>query len=88
MIFAYRTGDKVRLEIESLTDKLELDRGNRQQQVAKYAQAFASALEKRCRLAPFQWFNFFDFWSNDQAGSQAETKTSEREVAADKNGSS
>ena len=30
---------------------------------ASYVQRFASRLEHYCRLAPDNWFNFYDFWS-------------------------
>lgn len=31
--------------------------------VAEYAQAFAGRLEYWCREAPYNWFNFYDFWA-------------------------
>jgi len=31
--------------------------------VAEYAQAFAERLEYWCRQAPYNWFNFYDFWA-------------------------
>jgi predicted LPLAT superfamily acyltransferase len=27
-------------------------------------QAYADSLARLCRLAPYNWFNFFDFWKS------------------------
>ncbi|NTV15361.1 MAG: lysophospholipid acyltransferase family protein [Desulfobulbaceae bacterium] len=39
------------------------DRENRRRDMAKWAQRFAGALEGYLREYPYQWYNFFDFWS-------------------------
>lgn len=30
--------------------------------------AYVAEIEKTCHRAPFQWFNFFDYWGNREAG--------------------
>jgi predicted LPLAT superfamily acyltransferase len=30
--------------------------------------AFVAGIEKTCHRAPFQWFNFFDYWADREAG--------------------
>jgi predicted LPLAT superfamily acyltransferase len=39
------------------------DRENRRRDMAKWAQRFAQAMEGYLREYPYQWYNFFDFWS-------------------------
>jgi len=39
------------------------DRENRRRDMAKWAQRFAAALEGYLWEYPYQWYNFFDFWS-------------------------
>ena len=29
---------------------------------------YVDALERHCRAAPYNWFNFFDFWGPDRRG--------------------
>ena len=73
LMFAYRFKGKIRLEIDKLCDQLVLDRRHRDRDLAAYTQTFATALEKRCRIAPFQWFNFYLFWNEhhaDRSGNQ------------------
>lgn len=52
------------LHCELLVDEVKLERATRAAALERYAQAYAAVLEKYVRLAPFNWFNFFDFWSN------------------------
>lgn len=46
-------------------DPFTLPRANRRQAMAEAASRYARSLEEQCRLAPFQWYNFFDFWSQE-----------------------
>lgn len=39
------------------------DRENRRRDMAQWAQRFAGAMEGYLRQYPYQWYNFFDFWS-------------------------
>jgi len=41
----------------------DLPRGRREALLADAAARFAARLEHYCRLAPFQWFNFYPFWA-------------------------
>ena len=43
--------------------KLDLPRQNREAALEALAQRYALRLEHYCRLAPLNWFNFYDFWS-------------------------
>jgi predicted LPLAT superfamily acyltransferase len=52
------------LYFEAFAECVRLPRATREQELGRYAQAYADRLEHYCRLAPFQWFNFFDFWGD------------------------
>lgn len=59
-----RKDQKVHFEIVPFSDRLTLDRRERDAQLKSYAQQFANELEKQCAKAPYQWFNFYDFWAD------------------------
>lgn len=69
MMFSYCDyfGDDkpVHFEVAPFAEKVTLDRKQRDQQLQAYAQRFADALERQCAKAPFQWFNFYDFWADE-----------------------
>jgi predicted LPLAT superfamily acyltransferase len=66
-MFAYRCDDKIKLEVVKLSDKLVVDRNNRDQSLNNFARRYAAELEARCLAEPYQWFNFYDFWHNGSA---------------------
>ncbi len=51
---------------EPLSGTLEVDRGNRTQVAQDLAAGYAERLAHYCRMAPYNWFNFFDFWATTQ----------------------
>ena len=63
LMFAYRQNKKITVELVPFEDQLVLKRGERQSQIQGFAQRFAKELEKQCEAVPYQWFNFYDFWS-------------------------
>lgn len=40
------------------------NRTNRRLEIANCAQLFANELEFHCKVAPYQWFNFYNFWQS------------------------
>jgi predicted LPLAT superfamily acyltransferase len=42
-------------------------RSDRRKYAEELAQRYAHALEQSCMVAPYQWFNFFEFWPEDAA---------------------
>ena len=42
--------------------RVVLRRASRAEDLRRYVQAYAAALEHQCRAHPFNWFNFFPFW--------------------------
>ena len=55
------------LYCEPLADRIVLPRGAaREEALAAWASRYAARVEHHCRLAPYNWFNFYDFWSTDR----------------------
>jgi len=50
------------LYCEPFLDKVVLPRNRRQEALHDVTQRFAERLEHYAKLAPYNWFNFFDFW--------------------------
>jgi len=58
----YRDPRGYDLHCEPFAERIELPRKSREAALAAYAQRYASRLEHYARLAPDNWFNFYDFW--------------------------
>lgn len=68
----YRSPDRYELYCEPFAEEVRLPRGGghgaagegseREAALQEYAQRFASRLEHFVRLAPDNWFNFYEFW--------------------------
>lgn len=58
----YRDPDRYDLYCEPFAERIELPRRGREQALARYAQQYASRLEHFAKMAPDNWFNFYDFW--------------------------
>jgi predicted LPLAT superfamily acyltransferase len=58
----YRGNRRYTIHFESFAEELQLERRERSAQLAPWVARYASRLEHYCRLAPFNWFNFYDFW--------------------------
>lgn len=60
----YRGGNRYDLHFEMLTERMQVDRTLRHQQLRAAVQDFADRLAALLRLAPYNWFNFYDFWND------------------------
>lgn len=58
----YLGGNRYAIHFERLADFSELERSGRDAAVQSAVTAYAACLERHCRAAPYNWFNFFDFW--------------------------
>jgi len=58
----YRGGSRYTVLFEPFCEEPSVDRNARAAWVQQYAQRFADRLEQLCRFAPYNWFNFYDFW--------------------------
>ena len=61
-VFCYRMGDGFDVHIHPLVERLALPRANRLAAMQTVTQSYVALLEQHCIRAPYQWFNFYDFW--------------------------
>jgi predicted LPLAT superfamily acyltransferase len=59
----YLGGNRYRVVFEPIADFSATPREARAAAIAQAICRYASLLERRCRSAPYNWFNFFDFWA-------------------------
>lgn len=60
---------------ESFHERIILQRASREADLRQLATEFASRLAHYCRLAPLQWFNFYDFWDMSHSAAAPATVT-------------
>ena len=58
----YLGGNRYAIHFERLADFTDIEREERDAAIRQAVAAYADCLERHCRAAPFNWFNFFDFW--------------------------
>jgi predicted LPLAT superfamily acyltransferase len=63
----YEGGNRYRIALERLADQVVLPRAQRHAAIAAYAGAYAARLEAQVRRAPHNWFNYYDFWTDEAA---------------------
>ena len=58
----YLGGNKYRIRFAPIADFSAVERKERAAAIDAAQLAYAAMLEDNCRNAPYNWFNFFDFW--------------------------
>ncbi|MDO8292766.1 MAG: acyl-CoA synthetase [Gallionella sp.] len=58
----YLGGNRYAIHFEPLADFSAVARGQRDAAVQAAIARYAALLDQYCRKAPYNWFNFFDFW--------------------------
>ena len=58
----YRGGNRYDIHFELLADFSEPNPAGRDAVVREVLEKYVAALERHCKSAPFNWFNFYDFW--------------------------
>ena len=78
--------------LERLFDGEAVERRDRDRVVQRRVEVFASRLEDYCQRAPWQWFNFYDFWGETDAdgvaGDTSVAMAEQRLSASDEEGRS
>ena len=59
----YRGGNRYDIHFELFSERIAIHRGARDQGIQEWTQRYANRLEHYCRIAPENWFNFYDFWN-------------------------
>ncbi|MGC6486861.1 MAG: lipid A biosynthesis acyltransferase [Planctomycetota bacterium] len=60
----YRRPDRYELHCEPFAEHLRLPRQDRERALGEVVQRYAERLEHYARSAPYNWFNFYDFWQD------------------------
>lgn len=64
LTFCPRVGQRAyAIEFVPFADRMSLPRPQRSEALADWVGRFAAALEAQVRAAPYNWFNFYDFWN-------------------------
>jgi predicted LPLAT superfamily acyltransferase len=64
MVGLYRGGNRYDVHFELLHDPQRDGAGSRDAVIHAMLTRYVGALERHCRSAPTNWFNFFDFWGS------------------------
>ena len=69
LVFAlYQGGNRYDVHFEHLTDVITtLDHRRHPEEIQYWTQRYVDRLEYYVRRAPYNWFNFYDYWQEDQA---------------------
>jgi len=62
----YRGGDRYDIYFELFAETVSIPRETRAQGLQEWTERYVHRLETYCRMAPNNWFNFYDFWKTDQ----------------------
>ncbi|MEZ0472609.1 acyltransferase [Luteimonas salinilitoris] len=68
----YRGGNRYDLVFEPFSDGIDLPRRERAAAIPALIRGYAARLEHHVRDAPYNWFNFYDFWEHDDEIGDAE----------------
>ncbi len=61
----YKGGNKYQLHFKLLAENIRLNRDRRQRDIQNWMQQYANLLEEQIEIAPFNWFNFYDYWQEE-----------------------
>ena len=64
----YLGGNRYVIHFERLADFSDFERTGRDAAIQSAVTTYVAGLERHCRAAPYNWFNFFDFWHPKDAG--------------------
>jgi predicted LPLAT superfamily acyltransferase len=62
----YRGGARYELHLETLTQGALVPREARSATAGRLLERYVARLEHHARQAPYNWFNFYDFWDEDE----------------------
>jgi predicted LPLAT superfamily acyltransferase len=78
----YRGGNRYDVHFEPLADFSAARGSERAANVLAALERYVALLEKYCRAAPYNWFNYFDFWhAGDAAGTRQRATSAANERA-------
>lgn len=66
----YLGGNRYQIHFELLGENITLNRNTRQHDIQYWMQKYADILERQIRSAPYNWFNFYDYWQDEKPAAQ------------------
>jgi predicted LPLAT superfamily acyltransferase len=63
----YQGGKRYVVHLEPFCEEPQANRAERAAWIREWTQRYADRIEHFCRLAPYNWFNFYHFWSEPPA---------------------
>ena len=64
----YRGGNRYEVHFDMLADFTHVARDERAARIEQAVACYATRLEQYCRMAPYNWFNFYNFWGAPTSG--------------------
>jgi predicted LPLAT superfamily acyltransferase len=71
------------LHFDLFAESVSIDRRTRAADLQATVQRYSQRLEHYVHLAPFNWFNFYDFWQTDRASPAVAAAVGVRRAAVD-----
>ncbi len=62
----YRGGNRYDLHFELFAERIDIRRESREADLRHWIERYAERLEHYAREAPYNWFNFYDFWEETE----------------------
>jgi predicted LPLAT superfamily acyltransferase len=76
----YFGANRYELHFESFADAVSIARANREAALKAVVQRFADRVAHYAHVAPYNWFNFYDFWQTPTVDTTADTDTVRSDV--------
>lgn len=70
-LFCTKLHGRHRVQVQMLSDGVAPPRRDRAGALQRLVQQYADTLEALVLAAPYQWFNFYDYWAGDEAGARS-----------------
>ena len=78
----YRGGNHYDLAFELFSEQVDIPRQSRVEALSALIQRYATRLEHYVHQAPYNWFNFYDFWHDDEGHTFDDAAVQRRTAAA------
>lgn len=79
----YRGGTRYDMRFEAFSDAVDIPRARRAEEIAALIHRYAARLQDVARDAPYNWFNFYDFWGPEETRAHAELASPKRALQND-----
>lgn len=61
----YQGDNRYDVYFELLSESISIERQHREKEIADWSQKIAARLEYYIKLSPYNWFNFYDYWHDE-----------------------